>query len=537
MRKPAIIREVNRTDTLVAMLTGLVSLAIYIRTLGPDILYGDSAEFQTLAYTLGITHSTGYPIYLFMGRLVGFLPVGNLAWRVNLVSAICAAFALAGVYLLVRYFTNNRAASLLASACLAVSYTFWSQAILAEVYCPSTACLVWILVLLFRWQNAPQRQAWALFFAGFLAGLSPGIHATAAFAAPACLLFVLWTAWQRRSHPGEWKRTFLYGAGGTMMGVMIYFLAFLFTSLHNPPSSFINVMYVPNRSFWNLSIEEVKSIVNQFRYTVGALQWHAAFNQGGSDAAVNSFGDYLLRFLASEFSVWMALFMFFGWSAAFQRKRDLAALLSGAFGVIFIMVINYHPGDQYVFFLPTYALLVVTSGAGMGALFEWSSTFLKKRLPPALQFVLLGLMIGGVGYLLLKPHTVERWEALRTGVASFVQDEYNFPVNDLQEPRRRAKMMLLYLPDNALALMDWRELYTTYYLAVVEGKKSGIKIVEAMPTGNNGKVATSLIEMVQTALQDGQPVYSQHSYPDLQEHFRLLPVGSSDWYSVRLRRK
>jgi len=36
----------------------VVALAAYMRTLAPDVLYGDSAVFQTLAYTFGITHLT-----------------------------------------------------------------------------------------------------------------------------------------------------------------------------------------------------------------------------------------------------------------------------------------------------------------------------------------------------------------------------------------------------------------------------------------------------------------------------------------------
>ena len=61
--------------------------------MAPDLFYGDSAEFQTLAYTLlGMTHPTGCPVYLFVTKaFVSPVPVGEIAYRVNLLSAVCAA--------------------------------------------------------------------------------------------------------------------------------------------------------------------------------------------------------------------------------------------------------------------------------------------------------------------------------------------------------------------------------------------------------------------------------------------------------------
>ena len=45
----------TRADLWLAALIGFCALALYIRTLAPSLLWGDSAEFQTLSYTLGMT--------------------------------------------------------------------------------------------------------------------------------------------------------------------------------------------------------------------------------------------------------------------------------------------------------------------------------------------------------------------------------------------------------------------------------------------------------------------------------------------------
>lgn len=64
-------------------------MGLYLPTLAPGLLYGDSAELQTLAQTLGLTHPTGYPVYVLIARLfVALVPLGSIAYRVNLLSAV-----------------------------------------------------------------------------------------------------------------------------------------------------------------------------------------------------------------------------------------------------------------------------------------------------------------------------------------------------------------------------------------------------------------------------------------------------------------
>src|SRR5688572_32267518 len=111
----------DKRDYLIALLIGLLTLAVYTRVLAPDMLYNDSAEFQTLAYTGGSTHPTGYPVYLVLARVIGFLPVNSPAWRINFLSAVAAAVTVAGIYLIIRYFTG-RGGAVVGSLVLLVSY-------------------------------------------------------------------------------------------------------------------------------------------------------------------------------------------------------------------------------------------------------------------------------------------------------------------------------------------------------------------------------------------------------------------------------
>src|SRR5215216_4962151 len=166
----------SRTDLLIAGLIGLTVLVLYIRTLAPSLLWGDSAEFQTLSYTLGMTHPSGYMTQIMFGKLFTYIPVGNIAYRVNLMSAFFGALAVAESYLIVRLLGGWHVAAFSASLMLTWTEGFWWRALLAESYAPAAGMLatVWLLVLLWRHTS----KSGYLFLAGLAGGLSLGIHST-----------------------------------------------------------------------------------------------------------------------------------------------------------------------------------------------------------------------------------------------------------------------------------------------------------------------------------------------------------------------
>jgi len=97
----------SRTDLVIAFLIGIAALALYIRTLAPSLLWGDSAEFQTLSYTLGMTHPSGYMTQIMLGKLFTYIPVGNIAYRVNLMSAFFGALVVTVVSFTLSLFVSR----------------------------------------------------------------------------------------------------------------------------------------------------------------------------------------------------------------------------------------------------------------------------------------------------------------------------------------------------------------------------------------------------------------------------------------------
>jgi len=67
---------------------------IAIRIAAPGIIAGgDSGELVTAAYSLGVAHPPGYPLYVTITHLFTFLPVGTPAFRVTLLSCLALAFS------------------------------------------------------------------------------------------------------------------------------------------------------------------------------------------------------------------------------------------------------------------------------------------------------------------------------------------------------------------------------------------------------------------------------------------------------------
>src|SRR3712207_607589 len=86
---------------------GAVSLAVgavYLGTLAPTVLpYGtpytlDSPMLQAAVAVLGVGHPTGYPTYMMLTHLFTLPPVGDVACRVNLASAVYGVLTVAAVY-------------------------------------------------------------------------------------------------------------------------------------------------------------------------------------------------------------------------------------------------------------------------------------------------------------------------------------------------------------------------------------------------------------------------------------------------------
>jgi hypothetical protein len=188
----------TRLDRFLGFAIFLAALAVYVLTLTPSLSYlsPDGSELATVPYVLGLAHSPGYPLYTWLGFLFSHLiPLGDVAYRINLMSAVMGALAAGGLYwILIRLLPQGippalrRGAAALPALLLAFSKTFWAQSLIAEVYTPNAAAIVFTLLALLRWERTRRLRDCFLFALVF--GLSLGMHISDLGFAPAYLLFI-----------------------------------------------------------------------------------------------------------------------------------------------------------------------------------------------------------------------------------------------------------------------------------------------------------------------------------------------------------
>src|SRR3954471_13039575 len=93
------------SSSLILWITGslltLVWLVIYLLTVSPSINFIDSGELISALYEPGIAHPPGYPLYTLLGYVVSHLLPGQVAWRVNVISAFFGALAVGALFTLI----------------------------------------------------------------------------------------------------------------------------------------------------------------------------------------------------------------------------------------------------------------------------------------------------------------------------------------------------------------------------------------------------------------------------------------------------
>ena len=97
-------------DWVIALLIFTLALVVYNATLTPSLSYKspDGNELATIPYILGLAHSTGYPLYTWLGKLFTYLPIGDVAHRMNLMSAVLGAAGVAILYGIMLLITRRR---------------------------------------------------------------------------------------------------------------------------------------------------------------------------------------------------------------------------------------------------------------------------------------------------------------------------------------------------------------------------------------------------------------------------------------------
>ena len=151
---------------------------LYIVTCAPTILWQDSGRFVYRIWHNDIQGKLGlalaHPLYIMIGIAAKHIPLGELAYKVNLISAVFGAVTVANVFLLLRLWLGKNLPAVIAAITFALSHTFWRHASIAETYTLYTALLTGELIMLLRYTQSS--KVGYLYWLGLLNGLAIAGH-------------------------------------------------------------------------------------------------------------------------------------------------------------------------------------------------------------------------------------------------------------------------------------------------------------------------------------------------------------------------
>ncbi len=332
---------------------GALSLGFYLATLAPGVLWGDDAHLQRVAVEGILQGSAGsHPLWVAIAHLFTLLPFGDVAGRVNAVSAVFGAFTLVLFYWTARELRIMRSAALMATLALMVSHTFWSHAVRTEVYTLTLAFMALVMGSMARWLNTG-RPGWLGLAAGAL-GLGLAAHLMVALYAPACL----WLVWRGRRHL-SWHALALAVVMGALGTVPLLALV------------------LRDAQVLNLHGMEL-------------VRW-ALFSFEGYDFS-GAFFDFSWPLLPLDTFEWLAFLslqfvgpaLIAGFTGMVSSVRRWPASWSVYVALLYVGALSfsfaYRVGDRYVFYLPSYLPFGLWIALGLEAWQQRARLVLERRL-------------------------------------------------------------------------------------------------------------------------------------------------------------
>lgn len=382
---------------------------LYLSTLAPTVLYLDDPEMfdpvmlQAAAPVLGIAHPTGYPSYMMLAHLFTYLPLGDEAYRVNLVSAVFGVLAVVMTFLVAVRLTRRMVAA--ASGALAFGLTpiFWSQAVIAEVYTMNAVFIASVLYVLLLWRES--RRSRHLLLAAFLMGLSLTHHLSSVLLIPAALLFVYLTDSSLLKSGGLW----LKGVGLFALGLLPYVYLPIRAAMDAPlneadPSNIERfLLLVSGGGFLLKNLLDMtgdraspSSSDTSQGSTMPTDLWPAAKDVAvGIIERLSPMGEFVL----GQFPLLILVCGLLGLVRFTATDKAVTALLGTLFSGWMLHALTYSVSDFYVFFIPAYLIFGLFVACGVGSLLSGTET-LARRLPTGLR---PALVIGVCALVLISP--------------------------------------------------------------------------------------------------------------------------------------
>lgn len=207
----------ERRARLIATLAVVGIGALYAFTSARHVLGGDNGEFVAVAFSNGIAHPPGYPLFVLILGIARFVPASSPAHAAALVTAILATLSVGALAWAARGWGASRTSAISAAAFYAATPLAWILGTHAEVFALNVLLAMGIVGLAGPSRGAPLgREDLRAFLLALFAGLGLSNHHTIVLLAPIGLYAFVKSARVARA------RAIAAGALGLLIGLSPY---------------------------------------------------------------------------------------------------------------------------------------------------------------------------------------------------------------------------------------------------------------------------------------------------------------------------
>jgi hypothetical protein len=352
--------EGRSLPTLVAAcLVATIAFWAYTRTLLPGVDLGDTGGFQAAVLWPEVSARRAYPLYYTLATpFIRAVSEGNPARGLNLFSAVWAAIAAGLLTLVCGRLTKSALAGAASGLLLAFSYTFWTQAVIAEVYSLHLTLIALCLLALHAFAARPTTATLAIFFAVYAVAFGNHLGMI--------LLLVPFAVFLLHAHPRP-RELFtpsivLLALAIAAAGALQYAPNFMYVwSSIDAPATWGDRL----AAFW-LDVTKA-DWREQMVLGIPAIQTWDRLAMWAWDAR-QQFGIAGLGLAAlGAVRLWM-------------QSKPWFVFVWLAYAISTIFAITYNVGDAHVFFLPGHFLIALAAGAAIGG---WHNERVRHALAVA----------------------------------------------------------------------------------------------------------------------------------------------------------
>jgi len=465
------------------------ALALYIVSCAPGVLWQDSGLIQyriqhnDIEGFLGLAIS--HPLFYILAIGAKYTPFGEFAHRVNLVSAIAGAVAVANMFLLVRLWLGRNFPAVIAAVTLAVSHTFWRHASIIETYTLWAALFLAELIMLLQYTKT--RRVGYLYWLGLLSGLSIAVHMLASIPLLCYAVFIIYLLAKKEIRTKS-------------LGILV--LLWIAGAL---PYEYLIVK----------NMIQTGDVTGTLASVAFGLRWQGAvLNTSLSMGIVKENFLYILL----NFPTPNILLFFVGCFGLFKMSLDrgFRNVLLALTVLFFIFAFRYTVPDRYAFFIPFYCMVCVLTGLG--------THLLQQRMSRKIfVFLLFFFSFLPVGVYAALPALAKKMQ-LNIGTKNDIpyRDDYEYFLRPWKTgyngAERFADEALSLAENDAVIYADTTTVAPLLYLQEVKGKRPDVKIVSGSVKSKN---APGFDKQTIGQLLEAGPVYVVSSQPGYCPEFLL----------------